>query len=84
MGWNGGGLGVQEQGIIEPVAIEERVDRQCLGVGTKEFMTNITKLLVDFAKSRSTKHLVFSNKYTKEERAQIHRYLYSLVLGLYW
>lgn len=72
MGWTGGGLGANEQGIVKNIEVQETVNRRCLGSGN--FMENISKILSDFAKTNSLKSLVFSTEYSKSEREQIHTY----------
>lgn len=73
MGWTGGGLGAQEQGIVDTIELQEQVNK--LGLGASKVMGNISKIFADFAKSNSIDPLLFSKDFTKEERKQLHEYI---------
>ena len=57
MGWGGGGLGQEEEGMQEPVNVDEQiVDRQGFGFRnangiSNDFLTNVRKTLEDFSRS---------------------------------
>lgn len=77
MGWVGGGVGKDGQGIAEPVKAEMVIGREGLGLKAakgigKEFNRKVTKLLEDYLKSDEQKDLHFSSELAKEERAIIH------------
>ena len=62
MGWGGGGLGAEEEGIQEPVNVEEQIIdrqgfgfRQANGIST-DFLTNIRKRLEEFSRSGSCRN----------------------------
>ena len=61
MGWGGGGLGTEEEGMQEPVNVDEQiVDRQGFGFReangiSSDFLTNVRKTLEDFSRSGALK-----------------------------
>lgn len=70
MGWAGGGLGTQEQGrtsIIQPYI---QIQRQ--GLGTKNIVQEVRKVLQNYAASGDINSIAFSPDFTKEERVVIH------------
>ncbi|KAG8223499.1 hypothetical protein J437_LFUL004967 [Ladona fulva] len=82
MGWTGGGLGANKQGITEPILAQEHVKRAGLGLSPQDskpnhqFRTKIWKMLKEYALDPSrtcNKSLVFSADFSKEERAEIHQ-----------
>lgn len=70
MGWTGGGLGAQEQGIVKTIELQEQINKR--GLGSDNILAKVSTILADYAKSCSIKSLVFSKEYTKDERKQIH------------
>ncbi|XP_037071074.1 NF-kappa-B-repressing factor-like [Pollicipes pollicipes] len=77
MGWTGGGLGKSQQGITEPVRLEEVVGRQGLGSSaqravTREFKNNAEMRLRAYASKFQEKDLSFSAEFSIEERKEIH------------
>lgn len=70
MGWSGGGLGAQEQGRVDVIETCQRVSRQ--GLGNVNISKHLKQMLSELASSKSLTALAFL-KFTKEERAQIHR-----------
>ncbi|XP_014291911.1 NF-kappa-B-repressing factor isoform X2 [Halyomorpha halys] len=74
MGWTGGGLGRDEQGIAEPVKIQEReVRRGGLGITNfHDFRKKVTRIIEDYAHSDNKQDLVFTPDFTKDERRTIH------------
>ncbi|XP_046388796.1 NF-kappa-B-repressing factor [Ischnura elegans] len=88
MGWSGGGLGANQQGIEEPVSAQEHVKRAGLGLDSqeskpgKEFKAKAWKILRDFAQEPGgcNKDLVFSSDFSREERAEIHQMAHKLHL----
>lgn len=71
MGWTGGGLGAQEQGIVNIIQLQDQINR--LGLGADNIVGKVSKILADFAKTCSIKSLIFSKEYTKDQRKQIHQ-----------
>ena len=77
MGWSGGGIGKNEQGIKEPISVSTVINRQGLGRAAaqgiqKSFIPQIKSTLQEYARSDSETDLVFNSEFTKEERAAIH------------
>ncbi|KAF5287642.1 hypothetical protein FQA39_LY15845 [Lamprigera yunnana] len=72
MGWTGGGLGINKQGITEIIKPTNQVYRQ--GFGTKHSIPidEIKKVLQNYAASDDINSISFSPDFTKEERALIH------------
>ncbi|XP_069696421.1 CDKN2A-interacting protein isoform X2 [Periplaneta americana] len=82
MGWSGGGLGKDSQGISEPVSIQQqRVNRAGLGLGgsksgglnQRQFREKVQQLMRDFANSDSQYDLVFSSEFSNDERKTMHQ-----------
>lgn len=78
MGWKGGGLGAESQGIEEPIKPKmQMVNRAGLGSdvgGAKQFRRAAQGLMRRFLDSGSFDlDLVFSSDFTKEERAALHQ-----------
>lgn len=78
MGWTGGGIGKEGQGIAEPVSLESVINREGLGLKaeqgiTQDFRVKIKKILNDYARSNDEKELVFSSQFSKDERSIIHK-----------
>ncbi|XP_067013527.2 uncharacterized protein [Anabrus simplex] len=78
MGWSGGGLGKDKQGIEEPVSVAQRVNRSGLGIqqsqgsDARAFAVKMTRILKDFAAQNTDRDLVFSSDFTKPERKKMH------------
>lgn len=82
MGWKGGGLGKTEQGQVQPVMLQDRINRSGLGVNLTEveLMKKLNNKLRTYAASHSDYDLVFSNDFSKEERAKLHTIAQKLCL----
>lgn len=72
LGWTGGSLGSKGEGIVDPVSCEIKLGRAGLGANEKLDPKRIRTMLKNFKSSKVEYDLVFSNEFTKEERAQIH------------
>ncbi|KAM4021126.1 NF-kappa-B-repressing factor [Anomaloglossus baeobatrachus] len=75
MGWTGGGLGRDGEGIAEPICVKEKFSREGLGLAaTSQKFTkgDIHKMIRDYAWSDNQEDLTFSNELSNEERKQIH------------
>lgn len=80
MGWSGGGLGKDAQGIEEPVSIKEHVNRAGLGLARpksggsddRQFRDKVQRLIQDYANGDSQYDLVFSPEFSTEERKTMH------------
>nr|CAH7744226.1 unnamed protein product [Callosobruchus chinensis] len=72
MGWGGKGLGSQEQGEEKTVAelITENITKE--GLGSKNVMEEIDRIMREFAHSTKLSTLAFDSSFTKEERARMH------------
>lgn len=61
MGWTGGGMGAQEQGIKKPIELMECFQRRGLGsMVDKNFCSAIRTILQDYLDSNKLDDLVFS------------------------
>ena len=75
MGWTGGGLGSKGQGIEAPISVDGAVNRAGLGAGSGSVpVQKLKKLIHDYAASDRIDELYFSADFTKEERAEIHKF----------
>lgn len=75
MGWTGGGLGKDQQGMTQPIESTLKISREGLGLATRNtgsFMKEIEKILRKYKSDASNKDLVFSSEFTKDERKLIH------------
>ncbi|KAK6631788.1 hypothetical protein RUM43_013852 [Polyplax serrata] len=77
MGWGGGGLGVKEQGIEEPVEAALQVQRRGLGhtendSNFQQFRKNATEYLKKWLNNDSKNDLVFATEFSSDERKVIH------------
>ncbi|CAL8096528.1 unnamed protein product [Orchesella dallaii] len=75
MGWSGGGLGKNEQGIQEAISVDGTVGRNRLGLGNASggaFHKKIKSLLEKQKQLGFTHDLKFSSDFTKDERKDIH------------
>ncbi|XP_043909895.1 NF-kappa-B-repressing factor [Protopterus annectens] len=77
MGWRGGGLGKEGEGIAEPIAVKEQFTREGLGLITdkagKITRRDIEGIIRNYASSNSQEDLTFAKELTIEERKQIHQ-----------
>ncbi|XP_067853356.1 NF-kappa-B-repressing factor [Heptranchias perlo] len=78
MGWKGGGLGKEGEGIAEPIMVKEQFKREGLGLemsksGSKLNKRDIEDLIKNYARSEKQEELTFSKELTNEERMQIHQ-----------
>lgn len=77
MGWTGGGLGREGDGIAEPITVKEQFTREGLGLDV-ERRNHLTKrdiedIIRNYASSERQDDLRFSNELNNEERKQIHQ-----------
>nr|CAI5836702.1 unnamed protein product [Callosobruchus analis] len=72
MGWGGKGLGSQEQGEEKTVAelITKNITKE--GLGSKNVMEEIDRIMKEFAQSTKLSTLAFDSSFTKDERARMH------------
>jgi len=78
LGWCGGGVGKDGQGIAEPVTMKTVVQREGLGLEAEKgisskFLPTIQTIIHKYARSNDQKDLVFTSEFSKEERAIIHK-----------
>lgn len=80
MGWSGAGLGYEGDGREEPVAIEMQLNRAGLGLAAATAANEqlnygyMMQCLREYASDADNIHeLVFSEEFTKEERAKLHQ-----------
>ncbi|XP_017263506.1 NF-kappa-B-repressing factor [Kryptolebias marmoratus] len=78
MGWKGGGLGRDGEGIAEPIRVKEQFSREGLGMdmdktGNQLSKRDIEDIIRNYASSDRTDDLRFSNELTNDERKQIHQ-----------
>ncbi|XP_015598689.1 NF-kappa-B-repressing factor isoform X2 [Cephus cinctus] len=79
MGWSGGGLGKEQQGIAEPIIVRQQISRK--GFGLQDSSPNILQTLQKKCRQTLKEYkagdmrtdLVFSADFTNDERAVIHR-----------
>ncbi len=76
MGWSGGGLGKEGEGIAEPITAQAVFNRQGLGASTtdRDFKGKIRKIVEEYAQSNNSYDLVFSSGFTNEQRKEMHEY----------
>lgn len=74
LGWTGGSLGAKGEGIVDPISLEIKIDRSGLGANSNGLFNKkyIQTLMRNFKNNQMEYDLVFTNEFTKEERAQIH------------
>lgn len=77
MGWEGGGLGKNEQGIEEPIAAGLQVQREGLGLIKNDsnafnFRNKVRDYVENWMNSETNNDLVFSTEFNTEERKVIH------------
>ncbi|KAK9297371.1 hypothetical protein QLX08_008933 [Tetragonisca angustula] len=79
MGWTGGGLGKSQQGIVEPIAVnEQKISREGLGLKrnilSKDDLKHRCKdIMGKFLSGDMENDLIFSVDFTNDERAVIHQ-----------
>jgi hypothetical protein len=78
MGWIGGGIGKDLQGIAEPIQIEDLQGRKGLGSSSlfpnQIFIKNLRRILEEFiATNDDDGELQFANEFNSEERKSIHK-----------
>ncbi|KAG8553578.1 hypothetical protein GDO81_003470 [Engystomops pustulosus] len=75
MGWSGGGLGKEGEGIAEPVVVKERFSREGLGLMTsnkKITKNDIQRIIQNYAMSENQEDLTFTRDLSPEERKHFH------------
>ncbi|KAK2891173.1 hypothetical protein QQF64_007379 [Cirrhinus molitorella] len=78
MGWTGGGLGREGDGIAEPIMVKEQFTREGLGMDMDRQSNQLTKrdieeIIRNYASSDRQDDLRFSTELNNEERRQIHQ-----------
>ncbi|CAF0792321.1 unnamed protein product [Adineta steineri] len=78
MGWIGGGIGKDLQGIAEPIQIEDLQGRKGLGSNSlfpnQIFIKNLRHILEEFISTNDDDgELQFANEFNSEERKSIHK-----------
>ncbi|KAM9326534.1 NF-kappa-B-repressing factor [Gastrophryne carolinensis] len=76
MGWTGGGLGKEGDGIAEPIKVKEQFRREGLGSMPTNLKINrrdIEGMIRNYAWSYSKDELTFSKELSNEERKLIHQ-----------
>jgi len=79
MGWTGGGLGREGEGIAEPIRVKEQFTREGLGMdmsrspGAMLTKRNIEEIIRNYAASDRNDDLRFSTELNNDERKQIHQ-----------
>ncbi|XP_029518250.2 LOW QUALITY PROTEIN: NF-kappa-B-repressing factor [Oncorhynchus nerka] len=78
MGWKGGGLGREGEGISEPIKVKEQFSREGLGMdmdksGNQLTKRNIEDIIRNYASSERQDDLRFSTELNNDERKQIHQ-----------
>lgn len=77
MGWGGGGLGSNQQGIEEPINVSIQVHREGLGQANKSsdiaaFKKKARAYVKNWLESNSDQDLVFSSEFDNAERKAMH------------
>ncbi|XP_012267761.2 NF-kappa-B-repressing factor isoform X2 [Athalia rosae] len=77
MGWSGNGLGKSQQGIVDPVTVQQQISREGLGFTAGKASQEILKkkfhqILKNYVSGDTSSDLVFLSEFTNEERALIH------------
>ncbi|XP_074505416.1 NF-kappa-B-repressing factor [Sebastes fasciatus] len=78
MGWKGGGLGRDGEGIAEPIRVKEQFSREGLGMESDKSANQLSKrdiedIIRTYAGSDRQDDLRFSTDLTNDERKQIHQ-----------
>jgi len=74
MGWGGGGLGKQGDGIQEPITATSLFGREGLGSKASDgnLKQRVRKLMTDWVSSGSPYDLVFTSGFTNQQRKDMH------------
>ncbi|XP_053667705.1 uncharacterized protein LOC128718056 [Anopheles marshallii] len=79
LGWSGGSLGVRGDGIVDPVAVDQKEGREGLGLRTEDGSNvklsrdTIRQMMEDFRDGQTNvQKIVFSSECSKEDRKLIH------------
>ncbi|KAK5638548.1 hypothetical protein RI129_012843 [Pyrocoelia pectoralis] len=72
MGWSGGGLGAQAQGMTDIVQPTYQIERQGFGTKVTIPVDKIREILQTYVESDNINSVSFSPDFTKEERCVIH------------
>ncbi|KAB0791298.1 hypothetical protein PPYR_03098 [Photinus pyralis] len=72
MGWAGGGLGAQAQGITDIVQPTQQIERKGFGTHITIPIDKIREILQGYVESDNINGISFSPDFTKEERSVIH------------
>lgn len=75
MGWTGGGLGRDGEGIAEPIQVKEQFTREGLGLDADNQLTkrDLEDVIRNYAASDRQDDLRFSTDLTNDERKKIHQ-----------
>lgn len=75
MGWKGGGLGRDGEGIAEPIRVKEQFSREGLGLDADIQLNkrDLEDIIRKYAASERQDDLRFSTELTNDERKQIHQ-----------
>ncbi|XP_077092359.1 NF-kappa-B-repressing factor [Siphateles boraxobius] len=75
MGWTGGGLGREGEGIAEPIKVKEQYNREGFGMDRQGNLTkrDIEEIIRNYVSSDRQDELRFSSELNNEERRQIHQ-----------
>ncbi len=78
MGWTGGGLGREGDGIAEPIKVKEQFTREGLGMDMNRqsnqlIKRDIEEIIRNYVSSERQDDLRFSTELNNEERRQIHQ-----------
>ncbi|XP_051930014.1 NF-kappa-B-repressing factor isoform X2 [Hippocampus zosterae] len=78
MGWTGGGLGRDGEGIAEPIKVKEQFSREGLGMDRDKLGSQLSKrdiedIIRNYVSSDRQDDLRFSTDLTNDERKQIHQ-----------
>lgn len=78
MGWTGGGLGKSQQGIVEPIVVNEQISKEGLGLKRNLLSTDDLKhrckdIMGKFLSGDMKNDLIFSVDFTNDERTVIHQ-----------
>lgn len=80
MGWGGGGLGVKQQGTVEPVCLLSNSGRSGLGLKNDTIPDNTFRIrardyIKEWMNSNTDQDLVFTSDFTSEQRKILHEYV---------
>lgn len=75
MGWKGGGLGRDGEGIAEPIRVKEQFTREGLGLDADSQLNkrDLEDVIRNYVASDRQDELRFSTELTNDERKQIHQ-----------